>query len=194
MEASKLHELIEDISENDSERSFRLLFDQFSRGLLAYTTSIVNDKTIAEEVVADVFVNIWQKRKLLSNISSLPYYLYAACKNTAINYQKKKKLPVIDIDQISVTHLQTEQSPESAYISAVNLKIIFEAIHALPPKCQFIFKLNREDGLTYKEIANILDISVKTVENQMNIAFKKIMEVVKAQLPEMSAHYHRQAR
>lgn len=194
MDTKKLQELIEEIAENDCEQSFKQLYDQFAGGLLGYAISIINNKAIAEEVVADVFVNIWQKRKLLTNISSLPYYLYSACKNTAINYQKKKKAAVVDIEAVNVTHLQTEQNPESACISAANLKIIFEAIRALPPKCQFIFKLNREDGLTYKEIASLLGISVKTVENQMNIAFKKIMEVVKAQLPEMSAHYHRQAR
>ncbi len=194
MEAVQLHELIEDISENDSQQSFKLLFDQFSGALLSYASSITNNRAVAEEVVADVFVNIWQKRKLLTNISSLRYYLYSACKNTAINYQKKKKATLIDIDEIDAAYLRTDQDPESACISAANLKIIFEAIHTLPPKCQFIFKLNREDGLTYKEIANILGISVKTVENQMGIAFKKIMEIVKVQLPEMSASYQQRVR
>jgi RNA polymerase sigma-70 factor (ECF subfamily) len=145
--------------------------------------TITHSKETAEEVVSDVFMKIWSNRKTLSTIENFHLYIYIVTKNLSINQllkEKKKKTFSLDEIKIDVKNIYTD--PEQLMITAEMQKRISAAVLALPPKCQLIFKLIREDGLKYREVAELLNLSLKTVENQMTIALKKITESIRFDL------------
>lgn len=171
--------LQEQIARSD-ERAFRQLFDLFSEKLFHFALAIIKAKDGATEVVDEVFVKIWKQRAAITRIGYLKTYLYTAVKNASLNYLSRKASEQITepFDFINI-ELKEEQCPYQQMITADALKKIHEAVNELPPRCKMIFKLVREDGLKYKEVADILNISVSTVDNQMVIAVKKISEKVK---------------
>jgi RNA polymerase sigma-70 factor (ECF subfamily) len=177
---------------NDDELALKDLFQQYSSKLLAYTFSITRSRQTSEEIVEDVFFALWKNRKMLKTISNILYYLYTACKNRAINYlQREKKNFPIDIDTISNHYKIAYSVPESDFISKENMQKIISAIKSLPPKCQLVFKLAKEDDLSHKEIADILHISLKAIEKQLNIALTRIAKSLSNSLPEYNTYYSR---
>ena len=162
------------------EKAFRKLFDHFSEKLFCFAFSIVKTKDGAIEVVDEVFVKIWKQRVNVNEITHLKTYLYTAVKNTSLNYISRKANEQIteSFDFIDI-ELQQDYCPQQQMVTADILKKIQDAVNELPPRCKIIFKLVREDGLKYKEGADILNVSVNTVDAQMVIAVKKISEKVK---------------
>jgi RNA polymerase sigma-70 factor (ECF subfamily) len=112
----------------------------------------------------------------LHKIENLNVYLYVAVKNKALDHLSKDHLqPSVDITAIhSNDHITFDLSPEQLIISRETVMMINKAIEQLPPRCRLIFKLVKEDGLKYKEVASILNVSIKTVEAQLTIAVKKL--------------------
>lgn len=164
----------------DDQQAYKLLFTELYPYLYPFARVLVKSKEIAEEVVSDVFIKIWEKRKELLKVENLKLYLYVTTRHIALNYleQQKRKLTspldhLENSDAISV-HLD----PEKLLITADMLALIRKVIEQLPPKCKIIFKLVKEDGLKYREVAEILNISAKTVENQISIALRKIGDSV----------------
>ena len=142
--------------------------------LYAYILSLVRLKEAAEEITNDVFVDIWQRRHLLENVTMPEIYLFVCAKNKALRYLKSKSLPFEPLDKAVDLECVLEKDPHEMLISSEMLKQINEAIASLPPKCRMIFRLVKENNLKYREVAELLDISEKTVENQMAIALKKL--------------------
>ena len=99
---------------------------------------------------------------------------------------KDKKRRSFSLDEMEVDLSSVYLNPETMMINAEMNRRIQQAIQLLPTRCRLIFKLIKEDGLTYRETAELLELSVKTVENQMTIAFKKIGESVRIDLPRLS--------
>ncbi|HEY6503239.1 MAG TPA: RNA polymerase sigma-70 factor [Chitinophagaceae bacterium] len=174
-----LKAIAEKIAAGD-QPAFRLLFDYFAARLTEFARAILKSKEAATEVVDDVLVKVWKNRETLPLVGNIRVYLYTATKNTALNYLSCRAREVITepFDHISI-QLQDDQSPEQQMITEEILRKIHTAVDDLPPRCKMIFKLVREDGLKYKEVAEILKISVNTVDAQMVIAVKKISEAVK---------------
>lgn len=192
MKKPDIQDIIYLIAEHDDQNAFRELFNLFSPGLFSYTRSIVKSGNLAEEIVEDVFVNLWKNRKNLVAIKNLTYYLYTANKNIILNYlTKEKRHASISLDDISYDARYTSGNPEEVYTSKLNISHILSAIQSLPGKCQLIFRLAKEEGLTYAEIAQLLNIAPKTVENQMQIAFRKISECIEQKLPQYAAYYNK---
>jgi RNA polymerase sigma-70 factor (ECF subfamily) len=159
----------------DDVQAYKQLFLLFQPSLLQFAVSILKSKELSEEIVSDVFIKIWQKRQHLDKIDNLQFYLFTAVKNRAINkLHEQKKNPAISIDEAPVEIRSIYHDPEQKLISAEMIREIHAAIQQLPSRCRLIFKLVKEDGLKYKEVAELLHISLKTVENQMSLAFKKI--------------------
>jgi len=167
--------ILQQIAAGD-EVAFRQVFAFFYKRLYHFAFVIVKTKESAEEIVEDVFIRIWQHRANLANIQNLKVYLYTATKNTALNYLSKKARENITepFDHINIELIQPAISPEQIMITGEMYKKIQEAVDALPPRCKMIFKLIREDGLKYKEVSEILNISVNTIDVQMAIAVKRI--------------------
>ena len=161
------------------QQSFRILFHHFAGRLTVFAQSMLGTKEAATEVVDDVWVRIWKNRITLPQIENLRVYLYTATKNTALNYLSRKATSMVaePFNDINV-QLRDEHCPEQQMITKEIFSKIHAAVQDLPPRAKIIFKLVREDGLKYREVAEILKISANTVDAQMVIAVKKIKEAV----------------
>ena len=158
------------------QAAFRQVYTYFYGRLCQFALAIVKTREPSEEIVEDVFVNVWQRRAGLPAIQNLRVYLYTATKNSSLNYLSKKASESITepFDHIHVGLSGSDVTPEQILITAEMYRKVQKTVDALPPRCKMIFKLVREDGLKYKEIAEILNISVNTIDAQMAIAIKKI--------------------
>ena len=156
-------------------RAFRQIFDALFSNLTKFSFSFVHSKEAATEIVDELFVQLWVKRDDIMKINDLRVYLYTATKNASLNYITKKakqiELEPYENLQVQMTDLV---SPEQIMISKEMLQKIKEAIDSLPPRCKLIFKFVREDGLSYSEVAEILGLSIKTIDSQMVIAVARI--------------------
>ena len=166
------------------EAALKRLYDLFSERLLHFAFAIVHSRELAEEIVADVFIQTWKKRERIATVENLLWYLYITAKNISLNYlRKEQKQKFVQIDATNLPIYTIEPQAVQHLITKDFLKSITKAINELPPKCRLIFKLVKDDGLSYKEVAELLNISIKTVESQMGIALKKTHETVQTLMP-----------
>ena len=163
------------IAEGD-EKALASLYQLFSKRLLHFATVLTRSAELAEEIVEDTFVKLWSKREEIRNITNLNVYLYVAVKNRSLNAiaRKARELIHIPFDHLEIDIGQETTDPYSLLITSEMMQRMQQAVEALPPRCKMIFKLIRQDGLSYKEVADILNISVNTIDVQMAIAVKKI--------------------
>ncbi len=167
------------IASEDCQQSYRRLFHWFYKPLQQFAAAIVRSREQAEEIAADALVNVWRNRRQLPQIGNLRIYLYVSARNIALNYLKKQhRQSTLSLDDMMVEMGPVALNPEQLFISAEMVNRVQLAVHQLPPRCKLIFKLIREDGLKYKEVASILDISVNTIDNQMAIAFRRISQAI----------------
>ncbi len=160
-------------------KAYRELYNLFFTSLHRFSYGFVKSNETAEEIVSDVFIKIWQMRGRLNEINNLKEYAYIITKNFSLNYLTKNyKNKTVSLDKIEFESVVEIKTPEDVYISADTLNCVREIINQLPPKCRIIFQLIKEDGLQYKEVASILNLSVFTVRNQLAIAVKKISEAL----------------
>jgi RNA polymerase sigma-70 factor (ECF subfamily) len=159
----------------DDMQAYKQLFLLFYPSLLSFAVSIIKSKELSEEIVSDVFIKIWEKRHQLDKVENLSYYLFTAVKNKCLNGLKDpQNRESLEINDVDVKFKSLYYDPEQRLISEEMINRIQKAIQELPPRCRLIFKLVKEEGLRYKEVAELLQLSLKTVENQMSLAFKKI--------------------
>ena len=164
-------ELVQGIK-NGKEKSLEELYKRYYHDLCDFAVRFVDDSHLAEEVVSDVFVNIWIKRETLNFDDNVKPYLYVATRNQSLNFIRKEKKLHIDLDEVSGSDIPTSYSTTDNFSFKELEKEIEELIKKLPEQRQLIFTLNRFEGLKYKEIADILGISPNTVQNQMVEAVK----------------------
>ncbi|MFC0773824.1 RNA polymerase sigma-70 factor [Terrimonas alba] len=171
----QLRELQKKIA-NDDQTAFTQLYLHFGKKLIHFATSLVRSKEIAEELVEDVFVKLWANRRHITEIENITVYVYIATKNKSLNSlsQKAKELILAPFDFLDSSVDDFASDPYELMITSEMMDRMHQAVDALPPRCKMIFKLIREDGLKYKEVAEILNISVNTIDVQMAIAVKKI--------------------
>ena len=158
-----------------NESAYRALFDRYFYKLYNYTSKLVADKRISEEIVMDVMLAVWQKRDMLNSNLSLSAYLYRSVKNRLIDHLRKQNLPTVSLDQTTI-------EPPSAFITDSRLLhkelecLYRSSLNRLPPQKKRIFTMSREEGSSYKEIANRLQLSKNTVENHMVAALRLMKE------------------
>jgi RNA polymerase sigma-70 factor (family 1) len=174
----------------DDTQAYKQLFLLFYPSLVPFAVSIIKSKELAEEIVSDVFKKIWQKRQQLDKIDNLKFYLFTAVKNRCINGLNDPKNKIaININDVSIEFKSLYHDPEQKMISSEMINKIRVAVQELPPRCRLIFKLVKEEGLKYKEVAELLQLSVKTVENQMSLAFKKIGTAINYKLHHLASAF-----
>jgi RNA polymerase sigma-70 factor (family 1) len=163
--------------------AFKEVYTCIYKNLYQFALALVRNKEAAEEIVNDVFIRIWRNRASLPTVQNLRVYLYTATKNTALNYLSRKARENITepFDHINIELKGSVITPDQIMITAEMDKIIQRSVNALPPRCKMIFKLTREDGLKYKEISQILNIAVNTIDVQMAIAVKRIAAALEAE-------------
>ncbi len=170
-----LKELQTKIAEHNDEHAFAQLYLATMPYLQQFARSIIQNHELSEEIVSDVFIRIWQNRTQLSAIENFKLYLYISTKNTALNYLSRHyRKDLISLEEMSLNLPASNYNPEQLMITSEAIKKIDQEIQKLPPRCKLIFKLAKEDGLKYNDIASLLNISVKTIDSQMAIAVKKI--------------------
>jgi len=171
--------LLKQISLGD-EVAFRQIYHHFYKKLLQFAFALTRNKEAAEELVEDVFIKFWKNKQSAENIRNLKVYLYTATKNTCLNYLSSKANSNLTkpFDAINI-ELAGPPHPDQILIYRETYTKIKSAIESLPPRCKMIFKLIREDGLKYKEVTEILNLSVHTVEAQMTIAMRRIAFMLK---------------
>ena len=183
----QLKELQERIACGD-EAAFTQIYLRLGKRLILFGTSLVRSREIAEELVEDVFVKLWANRHHITEIDNLTVYLYVAVKNKALNKlsQKASELIAAPFDYLDTSMDEFAADPYDLMITTEMMSRMQTVIEALPPRCKMIFKLIREDGLKYKEVAEILNISVNTIDVQMAIAVKKICTALHIKKPAKS--------
>lgn len=158
-----------------NQQAYNDLFLHFYPSLQQFAFSFLKSKQLSEEAVSDVFIKVWEKRSALGNIVNLKLYLFTSTRNTCLNYLKKQKgLQRLPADDYWVELNSVFFDPEQLMITAEMIHKIQEAIQSLPSRCKLIFKLIKEEELKYREVAALLNLSPKTIENQMTLALKKI--------------------
>jgi RNA polymerase sigma-70 factor (ECF subfamily) len=180
------NELLRRIVDDDDKYAFTELYKTMHKGLYDFSVSIVKLKEPAEEITADVFIRLWERRHIVphTKIRSCSLYLFMCIKNASLNYLRSyKRVESIDFENISMPHWRLDANPEELMITAEMVSRLNSAVSSLPPKCATIFRLVKEEGLRYKEVAQLLEISEKTVENQISIALKKIQQAISFQIP-----------
>lgn len=178
-----MEQLLERIAKNSDQLAFGQLFSHYCDRLIYFAAAFVRSREEAEEVVADVFVKLWQTRERLPDIRYFQTYLYTAVRNTALNHQSRAIFPHEALDDGHAALVPCLVTPEDALISRENLRQIEQAVNQLPLRCRLIFKLVKEDGLSYREVAEVLDISVNTVNAQITIALKKLGSAIDLRKP-----------
>jgi RNA polymerase sigma-70 factor (ECF subfamily) len=170
LESSEINPI--DLIKNGNKRAFDEVFLKHFKSLHAYAFTIIKDRDNAEELVQNVFFRLWTKRDQLKSDGFLKSFLYRSVYNESLNYLKHQKvrskfnIHYADAVKNYAGDLNTE-------IMATELeKNIHAAINDLPEKCRNVFQLSRFDQMKYQEIADALNISIKTVENQMGKALK----------------------
>jgi len=156
------------------------IFKQYYKYLLVTAINITNDQVIAKDLVQDVFFEIWKKREQLSINSSFKAYLRKAVVNRALNFLKKNKRFDWGEEHFDAQTPAKEISAQQQLETNDLQQLINQAINQLPPKCKVIFTLSRFEKFTHKEIAAQLDISTKTIENQITKALKIIRIAVES--------------
>lgn len=161
------------------EKAFERLFRQYYRPLCSYACTLVKDKDEAEEVVQTVFYNLWKKRESLNIDGAVKPYLYRAAHNDSLNRLKHQKVKR-DYAGDYIKTADSNSADASGGLQAKELNHrIHQAIDSLPEQCGQVFRLSRFGHLKYSEIADKLDISVKTVENHMGKALRIMREQLK---------------
>jgi RNA polymerase sigma-70 factor (family 1) len=155
-----------------NERSFEQLFKSYYPRLCAYAVTMIQDRDEAEEIVQTLFCRLWEQRANLDITISMQAYLFRAVRNATLNHIKKTQIrdayKTMNLDNINEN---PEYQPDRIAESDIS-KRLENAIAGLPEQCRLIFKMSRFEELKYKEIADQLGISIKTVENQMGKALK----------------------
>jgi RNA polymerase sigma-70 factor (family 1) len=170
------------ISEGD-KKAYERVFKTYYQSLCNYACSLLKDIDEAEEVVQNVFFNIWNKREELQISTSIKSYVYRAVHNDCLNKIKHGKVRRMYAEDYKSSMGGGFQDSAKVLEAKELGKQINEAIATLPEQCGLVFKLSRFENLKYSEIAEHLDISVKTVENHMGKALKILRVQLKDYLP-----------
>ena len=170
-------------------QSFQQAFQQHYEPLCQYAFTLVKENAACEDIVQEIFLRVWEKKQDLVGTEALRYYLYTATRNNCLTYIEKNRKSVVTplngheaAGEDTLRLREEAQKPETDFDT-----LLAEALQMLPPKCREVFVLSRVNKLTYQQIAETLQISVKTVENQMGKALKILRGFIRGkQLPAMA--------
>ncbi len=160
------------------KRAFKCLFERYYDRLVAYITTYTHDPIKSEDIVQQTFINFWDDRLKLIEGRSPKGYLYAIARNRYLDTVKKEKKQEKLLSQIWERALR-DRIQEDVETLERRIQKMKRVVESLPPKCKEIIQMNKVQGIKYREIAEHLGVSVKTVESQMRIAFAKIREAFK---------------
>jgi RNA polymerase sigma-70 factor (family 1) len=164
-------------------KAYEYIFKKYYQRLCNYAVVLLKDTAESEEVVQQVFINIWNKREMIEIETSLQSYLYRAVNNAGLNRLKQLKTQRAHHEHFNHERVSTAESTLQSVSKNELEKSLYAAVDRLPEQCRLTFQLSRFEGLKYQEIANELNVSVKTVENQVGKALKFLREELREFLP-----------
>lgn len=177
--------------QNEKKPDFSRVYSIYFPKLVRFAREFVLSTEDAENIIQDLFIYLWEHQDLLENLSNLNAFLFVLVKNRCIDFirqkrlvgQKREEFEFVMDKELQLKMYALQQFDENALsVEAIEI-ILNEAIDRLPEKCREIFILSRMEGLKYKEIAERLHVSTKTVENQIITALKKLRVELKDYLP-----------
>lgn len=166
-----------ELQRTDGTAFMELLYRQFYRPLGNVVFRVVQDRAVAEDVLQDVFMRIWNNRETLVVRTTYKTYLYSAALNAAVRYQQRHNRQVA-WDDASVPDRGVNTTAEQLDGQDAE-QALADALATLPPQCRAVFLLSRQEGLSYQQIADTLEVAPKTVENQMGKALRLMREHLK---------------
>ncbi|ANQ49935.1 RNA polymerase sigma-70 factor [Flammeovirga yaeyamensis] len=168
-----------DLVKNGDRHAWEYITKEYYQAILNFINNMVHDWETAEELVQDIFVNFWTKRENLNINLSLKAYLYRASRNHTLNFIKRRNFERDYQKGVAERMEISKNDTEDAYHFNELEKKLYASIEELPEKMREIFKMSRFEDLTYKEIAEALDIPVRTVHYQIGLALKQLREKLK---------------
>lgn len=165
-------ELILQIKNNDSERAFRALFDRHYERMYRVALYFVQNEDLAKEVTLDVLASIWEKRKTMIIPDDFRHYSFVMVRNAAINIIKKESALEgnVPITNVSSVDAGFSISPEELLEQSELFETYERLVSELPERCREVYMMVKEDGRSYADVAQELNISVKTVDAQLQKA------------------------
>ena len=166
-------ELLRELS-NGNEAAFRRLFDQYSPAIYRTAMVYLKEAGLAEEVVQDVFMKLWTQRERMVEVESIESWLFVVAKNTSLNEMKKLALEKSVRTEWVERHEQSENTTDHSVRSLQYEDLIRKAVGELPEQQQKVFKMAKEEGLSYQGVADELSLSPLTVKTHVSRALKSI--------------------
>jgi len=176
--------LIEEIAEGN-QQAFERFFKTYFKSLHRYAFTMLQDEAMAEEAVQDVFYKLWARHELLAVHTSVKAFLYKSVYHQCLNQMKQQKRKTENEEELQYLSRKRQSDDDAAtrvQVSELQLQLQL-AMNALPEQCRTIFYMSRFDELKYREIAERMDLSIKTVEAQMTKALKILREKLVDFLP-----------
>lgn len=158
---------------NGDDIAYKILYEKYYQWLCNYVFKLCENKKLSEDIVQDMLMKFYVKRRKINIKTSLKNYLFTSCHNQFLQHLRKNKIKFDDLDAIKweviATSVNPQENPEED-----KLMQLHQLIDELPPRCKEIFLKSKLEQIKYKDIAAELDISIKTVENQMSKALKHL--------------------
>ena len=175
-----LRTLVYDIAMHNCEASYKKLFGLLFRTLFQFSLSMLHSREAAEEVASDVMFKLWQKRAALLQVENIQVYALVMVRNLSLNVLKRTSANrIVSLEQVNVQTAGRTTSPEQILIDAQNKATLESCINALPTRCRLVFTLIKEERLSYKQVADVLNISPKTVDAHLVTAMKRLAQALK---------------
>ncbi|WP_207535278.1 RNA polymerase sigma-70 factor [Desertivirga arenae] len=171
---AKYDRLIQAIATEKDELAYKELYQLLYPGVKRFAISYLRDYEQAEELGDDVMISLWRNKNKLSNIRNIKVYVLVLARHRCLDLLRVKKNRFEQLEDIHIDLQHDENSPENIVLTNELKAKITSAINSLPPQCKLVFHLIREEQLSYKEAAEVLSISVKTVDAHLVSAMKKI--------------------
>lgn len=163
--------------DSSSTEEFEKLFRSYHKSLCRFAFNLVGDEQVAKDLVQEVFFKLWQNREKIEFGLQIKGYLFKATSRTALNHLQKSRRMITLLPELE--NLLSEHTEKRPDLTQAEIKAHLDAaIEQLPSRCRTIFLMSKMEGMKYTEIAEYLGLSMKTVENQMGIALKKLRKAL----------------
>jgi len=156
--------------------AFDKIYHTYNKKIFYFTLGLVKDKNIAQELVQEVFVNLWEKRDQVNPCLNFDHYIFTITHHSILKYFRKKAIEKKALNQLHIDSPEFVDDIEGAMIYSELLEIANKAIESLPPRKKTVYKLSKQEGLKIKKIAIRLNISPRTAENHLARALKYLKE------------------
>ena len=186
----EIADLLHSVAIHADEASYRRLFDIFFPSLNRFTLYFLRSRELAEEAASDTMIALWEHREKLAEIDNIRVWLFVIARNKCFNMLKYRQArSTVPLDLVPVEINFPANDPEQICINSEMRKLMAKAVNTLPQRCKIIFKLVKEEGLGYNEVADILHISSRTVDAQLVTAFRKITQSIRLDYAEPTRNF-----